>query len=616
MKNARLPLWCLILIVTVNVTMNTAHGFEHFITADGHRLMDGDKPFRFISFNVPTVNYQEDEMAFTVTNPYALPTEYELRDIFETVRQMGGRAIRNYTIPVRNAKFPGEAPTYVEAPGEFNEEAFRVTDMMLALANEYGIRVVFSLLNNWEWMGGRPDYAAFRGKDPEAFWTDRELIEDFKKMIEYTLNRRNTVTGVRYKDDKAVLCWETGNELQSPMEWTREIARYIKSLDENHLVADGYYAIDSRTVREASIEEPSIDIVSSHHYEQNPFEIPVHIQDNLDVVRGRKPYLVGEFGFAPTAALEEVLEKVVGDERISGALLWSLRHHRRHGGFYWHSEPLGGDLYKAYHWPGFASGGKYDETNLLAMYREKAFEIRGVKAPPLSPPAPPQLLPVEHVYAIGWRGSAGASGYNVERAESKDGPWTRVGYNVSDAAVPYFPLFNDEDAESGRTYYYRVVALNRAGASEPSNVAGPVKADRLALVDDMENLGRLYHGENVTPVAGQDRSFKEDIHRLKGGKGARVVYRVPGDFRAFRVYAFEEKPAHALGVSVSRDGRKWKKLAVTPEEYVNAESNYDYWRPKLYSYDESDDIKYIRLDFSGTAQLGRVEVEYTGSKAP
>src|SRR5688572_715230 len=213
-----------------------AEGFEHFITVKGYELMNGDKPFRFISFNVPTLNYQEDEMAFKETTPYLLPNEYEMRDVFETVRQMGGRVIRIYTIPVKNKSFPPDAPTYVEAPGKFNEEAFRVTDRMLALANEYKIRIIFSLLNNWQWMGGRPDYAAFRGKDKDAFWTDPQLIADFKQTVEFVVNRTNTVTGVKYKDDKAILCWETGNELTSPIGWTIEVTRFIKSLDKNHLI--------------------------------------------------------------------------------------------------------------------------------------------------------------------------------------------------------------------------------------------------------------------------------------------------------------------------------------------------------------------------------------------
>jgi hypothetical protein len=190
--------------------------FAHFITADGARLMDGGKAFRFIGFNVPTLFYVEDEMAFEQTNPYGLPTEFELRDLYETVVEMGGRVVRAYTIPVRNRNFPPESVTYVEAPGVFNEEAFRAMDLALALAAEYGVRVVLPLVNNWQWMGGRPNYAEFRGLPADAFWTDRQLMADFKQTIDFVLNRENTLTGTRYRDDRTILAWETGNELESP----------------------------------------------------------------------------------------------------------------------------------------------------------------------------------------------------------------------------------------------------------------------------------------------------------------------------------------------------------------------------------------------------------------
>jgi mannan endo-1,4-beta-mannosidase len=131
-------------------------GFAHFVRAEGHLLKDGDKTLRFISFNVPTLNYQEDDLAFRQVNPYRLPDEYEMRDVFASVKAMGGQVIRIYTLPVRNLGFPPQAPTYVEGPGQFNEAAFAVTDLMLALANEYGIRIIFPLVNNRQWMGGRP----------------------------------------------------------------------------------------------------------------------------------------------------------------------------------------------------------------------------------------------------------------------------------------------------------------------------------------------------------------------------------------------------------------------------------------------------------------------------
>ena len=272
-----------------------------FITASGARLMEGTKPFRFISFNIPNLNFVEDEFAFTRAHEYRLPDEYELRDAFESVRQMGGTAVRMYTFPVLSEGDPADLPRYVLAPGSFDEISFRTMDLALALANEYGVRVIVPLLNNWQWMGGRPQYAAFRGKDKDAFWTDPQLIADFEQTVAYVLNRRNTITGVLYRDDPAILCWETGNELQAPQSWTRTIARSIKSLDRRHLVMDGAYMAPADV--EADLANPDIDILSSHHYERDPNVVMQHIDANRALIRGRKPYLIGEVGFIGTAGM-------------------------------------------------------------------------------------------------------------------------------------------------------------------------------------------------------------------------------------------------------------------------------------------------------------------------
>ena len=120
---------------------------------------------------------------------------------------------------------------------------------------------------------------------------------------------------------------------------------------------------------------------------------------------------------------------------VSGALLWSLRFHHRDGGFYSHSEPAVEGLYKAYHWPGFASGDKYGEREVMRLTREKAYEIRGEAPPPLEFPAAPRLLPITDAAAISWQGSAGASSYLVERATSPTGPWMVVADAVDDTAV-------------------------------------------------------------------------------------------------------------------------------------------------------------------------------------
>ena len=583
---------------------------ENFVTARDGRLFDGDRELRFISFNIPNLNYVEDEFAFGRTHPYRLPDEYEIRDALESVRQMGGQVVRTYTIPVRRQQDPEDVPTYVLAPGQLDEASMQTMDRVLALANETGVRLIVPLLNNWQWMGGRPQYADFRGKEEAEFWTDRQLIDDFKRVVELVLTRTNTVTGVEYRDDRSILCWETGNELEAPHAWTHEIAAHIKALDPNHLVMDGYYAIDPIPVREEAVADPMIDIMSSHHYVADPELLRTFIRTNQEIIGGRKPYVLGEFGFVGTLAVEHVLDDVI-DGGISGALLWSLRSHRREGGFYWHSEPLGSGLFKAYHWPGFTSGGDYDERRLLAVMRDRAFAIQGRPTPPLEPPAPPLLLPIDDVSRISWQGAVGASAYVVERSAKEGGPWAVVADAVSDAVDPYEPLFHDASAVVGERYHYRVRARNLAGVSSPSNVVGPVAVSRATLVDTMRSRAIPYasRGE-VTVSTGDDRQFRERLHRRRAPNGSELLYALPGPIEGFRVQAFSQETDDPLVILGSPDGRTFGPLPTERESFALGDEDYGYAVPVLYSGRGREGDLYLKIVFRNPAQLARVEIDH------
>jgi hypothetical protein len=176
-----------------------------FITPRDGLLYEGDHEFRFLSFNIPNLFYIEDDMRFDQSMPFRWPDEYEVRDALESVRQMGGRVVRTYTLSVRKASDPEGMPRFVLGPGEFNEEGFETLDMVLEVAREKKVRLIIPLVNNWKWWGGVAEYAAFRDKPREAFWTDPQLIDDFKETVRFVLERVNTRTGVAYKDDPTIL---------------------------------------------------------------------------------------------------------------------------------------------------------------------------------------------------------------------------------------------------------------------------------------------------------------------------------------------------------------------------------------------------------------------------
>ena len=84
------------------------------------------------------------------------------------------------------------------------------------------------------------------------------------------------------------------------------------------------------------------------------------------------------------------MEVIRTDESIVGGLLWSIRSHRRDGGWYYHNE--GGTPVNSFHVPGFASGFEYEETRLLDLLRAEAYHIRGEGNSGFQKPSPAPVL--------------------------------------------------------------------------------------------------------------------------------------------------------------------------------------------------------------------------------
>jgi hypothetical protein len=515
---------------------------------------------------------------------------------------------------------------HVRAPGNFNEEGFRALDKLIEVARRKRIRVILPLVDQHKWWGGIGEYAAFRGLPAEAFWTDPQLRDDFKTTIRYVLTRKNALTGVSYRDEPAIFGWETGNEIDATPEWTRDIAAYIKQLDSNHLVIDGR---SLHGVPLTSLEDPNVDVITTHHYpwgDDHDFTKPIRAAHAL--TKGKKPYFVGEFGFVETPHIATAIQTVI-DEDISGALLWSLRMHRREGGFYWHMEVgTGRNIYKAFHWPGFASGDRYDERVVMRLMREKAHEIRGLEPPPFEVPRPPKLLPIERASAISWQGSAGAESYNIWRADKADESWTKIASDVSDAEFQYRPLFNDEQAEPGKRYWYRVTAQNAAGNSPPSNVVGPVAVDCRTLVDECRDVAFLDAIEGNVAIATENaRTVQEDCHRLAMHAGSAVVYRLPAPISRARLLFFTRDDAAVPQVSISNDGAEYVPMDTQKQKFDAGQTVYGYLTPLLVEADAVAAGTHLRIAVPAHAsatpaavagadvslapvELSRVEIEY------
>ena len=607
--------------------------FEHFITRQGDKLMDGAQEFRFLGANMPGLMLPYDWTLYLPERLH-LPTPWEQEDGFKTLDQMNLRVVRLWNLPIREPERGGEGTTavptwhYVQAPGQFNEESFKVLDNVFALANRYGVRVMFDFTAEaGDFLGGIGTYAAQRGKKRAEFYTDPQLRADFQATIRHVLTRTNTITGVPYRDDKAVLAWQFGNEMYSaPAAWLAEMGAFIKALDPNHLVSETRHQPG-----QPMVVDPNIDLYTRHLYpDYRGMEggWGETCRREMRPVQGQRPFYVGEFGpyiggrtlthENVVAKLREFLDFVASEEGVSGALVWSMYFHHSDGGFYWHQIMTYPAVW-SYHWPGFPSAEAQRESGVMQAMREGAFKIQGQPVPPLPVPDAPELLPIGDVPLLSWRGSAGASSYDIERAPQASGPWASLATNVCDADIAYRPLFSDTTAHAGQRCFYRVTARNAAGLSKPSNVVGPVQVRRVCFADELQDFTRA-HARSAGLKLNNDFNalYAEYLFRAQGNTNDWITYRVPAPIESAKVVAFYAKENADLSLCVSADGvtfkalkpeRKERRLPSPPGGAASGR------RRTMVEYQVSPPPgqRFLEIRWPGPAELDRVEIYHAGA---
>ena len=477
--------------------------FKNYLTRKGSILYDGDEVFR------SCVGLADAGLVSQEDGGHHLADEFEIRDAFEAMKQLGQNSTRTGWPFARQAKSvdgkivgegkPGEK-VMIEGPGKYSERAFRAMDKMLQLANEYGIRLFIPMF-----CGSLTEtFAAYRGLPSKDFYNSLQLIEDTKAFFTYMLNRTNYYTGVKYKDDPAVLAWEIGNELDRSgctTEWVNVMSAHIKSIDQNHLVAapQTHYWKDV-------IDDPNIDIVDTHIYDAMPFKEMV--EGDIAAIDGKKALILGEIGMKDGDFFsDDFLPWVAEKPQVCASYMFMLGAHNSLGGIYCHSS---GTDYPNLVYPGYddadefaSTSGKWNPKHLFESIKKINYGKMGIDVPEIPKPRAPHLLPVTNVHDIWWRGSTGAQFYDIERAESESGPWTLIAENVQDnkqyryrnfSDGVFRTLFDDSTAEDGKTYYYRVKAKTEKGVeSDWSNVrkSGDVTLDSILQAEKDADIDAL-----------------------------------------------------------------------------------------------------------------------------
>jgi hypothetical protein len=160
--------------------------------------------------------------------------------------------------------------------------------------------------------------------------------------------------------------------------------------------------------------------------------------------------------------------------------------------------------------------------------------------PPPPPPAPNDVTAVGHDSRIDLKWSFNTDpnleGYNIYRADSNDGPFTKLNDSVHTVSV-----YSDFFGENDRRYYYyvRSVAILEGGESEPSNIASAASyaMDDEQLLTSVQEAVFRYFWDYGHPVSGLAREGYELGHSTdtctSGGTGMGMMAMCVGADREF-----------------------------------------------------------------------------------
>ncbi len=327
-----------------------------FVRRQGASLSCNGLPYRFHGNNI---YFNQAAIAYGNTAAY--------EEVLDKMLSLGLTVVRGNA---HNDHDPAQDPAAIQRkPGDYNEANLVALDQSIALAKVRNIRLILKFTNYWEAYGGVPRYVEwYLNRKPtqdetSLFYTESQIKTWFRDYIRTIVDRINTVTGITYRNEPAILAWELGNELRNPgdadtlVTWTAEMAAYIKQLDANHLVADGgegfdddrslYKGLSDRyTVNGADgcsyhrlAQIPELDMLSYHLYPTNwrmndgP-DAALYMRRHEEIAReaGKVAYM-GEYGKpapdAERAAIFEQWIQAANEQASAGITLWHLIENAR-----------------------------------------------------------------------------------------------------------------------------------------------------------------------------------------------------------------------------------------------------------------------------------------------
>ncbi len=244
-----------------NALAAPALGDSPFVRVKGQRFLLNGAPYRYVGTNMWYGAYLG--APGPTGNRDRLKREL---DALAALRVVNLRVLgASENSPLKNSL----RPAFRDSSNAYNEELLVGLDFLLAEMGKRDLKAVIFLNNFWEWTGGMVTYLYwtngghyFDMNDPAhpwpawadysaTFYQSAKANVLYREYIAALIGRRNSITGIAYRDDPAIMAWQLANEPRPggspanapPMAafyaWVADTAAFIRSLDGNHLVSTG-----------------------------------------------------------------------------------------------------------------------------------------------------------------------------------------------------------------------------------------------------------------------------------------------------------------------------------------------------------------------------------------
>ena len=241
----------LVAVATSALAQDTA-----FVRVRGTKLVVGERPYHFLGVNL--------WFAMNLGADSAGGDRARLVRELDRLQALGVRNVRLMAASEGPHTEPSRiVPAVQPAPGRYDEQLLRGLDFALAELRRRDMRGVLVLNNFFQWTGGMAQYVAWATGEPipyperngktwddfqhysARFYATPKAQDLFERYVLAVVGRKNTITGVAYRDDPTIMAWQLSNEPrgfahgEAYVRWVDRAGAFLKRHAPRQLVSLG-----------------------------------------------------------------------------------------------------------------------------------------------------------------------------------------------------------------------------------------------------------------------------------------------------------------------------------------------------------------------------------------